>query len=293
MAEISEEDITAAANAPALVQISEEDIRAAANALLPPPSSPRQLLPLLDQLGYCLAQTAQSPSTSILSAVNQAMEPLWANELRDHLDEDVKVYVAHCFNEILRITAPDPPFDDGQMKEIFKLIVATFDNISDPSSLSYSKRIYILETFEQVSSWNWMIDLKCYSLISEMFMHFLQNIRLETTCIKVSVIVLVIGMPIIGDHHPESVFSSMGSIMILVIWDFDEIPLDLIFPLWDTVRDGNEGVLPIGQKLGQKVILNCATELHSYFRFNVKKGKRRESQEMGNNHSDAARTDFS
>ncbi|RZC01016.1 hypothetical protein D0Y65_016673 [Glycine soja] len=43
-------------------------------------------------------------------------------------DEDVKISVTSCLIEITRIT--DVPYDDGQMKEIFKLIVASFEKFS-------------------------------------------------------------------------------------------------------------------------------------------------------------------
>ena len=37
--------------------------------------------------------------------------------------------VASCIIEITRITTPDALYDDEQMKEIFQLIVATFENL--------------------------------------------------------------------------------------------------------------------------------------------------------------------
>lgn len=37
-------------------------------------------------------------------------------ELLNHLDVDVRVVVASCISEITRITAPDAPYDDEQMK---------------------------------------------------------------------------------------------------------------------------------------------------------------------------------
>ena len=43
---------------------------------------------------------------------------------------DVKVSVLSCIIEITRITAPNAPYKDEQMEEIFQLILATFENVS-------------------------------------------------------------------------------------------------------------------------------------------------------------------
>lgn len=44
------------------------------------------------------------------------MKALISDELLRHTDEDVKILVISCISEIARITAPDAPYDDGQMK---------------------------------------------------------------------------------------------------------------------------------------------------------------------------------
>lgn len=64
-------------------------------------------------------------------------------------------------------------------QEIFELIVATFENLSDTSSRSYPKRVSILETVAKVRSCVVMLDLECDSLIIKMFKHFLGTIRWE------------------------------------------------------------------------------------------------------------------
>jgi len=44
------------------------------------------------------------------------MKALISDELLRHTDEDVKILVISCISEITRITAPDAPYDDEQMK---------------------------------------------------------------------------------------------------------------------------------------------------------------------------------
>ena len=52
-------------------------------------------------------------------ALLPSMKALVTNELLRHAEMDVKVSVASCIIEITRIIAPDTPYDDEQMKEIF------------------------------------------------------------------------------------------------------------------------------------------------------------------------------
>ncbi|KAL3566880.1 hypothetical protein D5086_032295 [Populus alba] len=221
----------------------EDEIKVAGNALLSPPSSVSQLLLLLEKLENCLMRMDQSPSNSMQRAVDLAMKALMTKELLSHSDVDVKVSVALCFSQILRITAPIFSYDDEQMQVILQLIVASFENISDTSSPSYHKRVLILEKFANVRSCLLMVDRKCYSLIMEMFKHFLTNIR---------------------EHHPDIVFSSMGLIMIIILDEIKEIPLEIVNLFLDFIRNRNQDVLPIAQKLGERIFENCGSKLAPY-----------------------------
>ncbi|KAL3656100.1 Sister chromatid cohesion protein PDS5 C [Castilleja foliolosa] len=94
----------------------EERLSAAGNSLLHHPSSPDELLPLLDQIEELLQKVEQSPARSMQTALSPLTKALVAEELLKHSDVDVKVGVASCISEITRITAPDAPYDDDKMK---------------------------------------------------------------------------------------------------------------------------------------------------------------------------------
>lgn len=51
-------------------------------------------------------------------ALRQPMEALVATRLMRHADRKVKVLVASCIAEIVRITAPEAPYTDDQMKVV-------------------------------------------------------------------------------------------------------------------------------------------------------------------------------
>ncbi|XP_048331363.2 sister chromatid cohesion protein PDS5 homolog C [Ziziphus jujuba] len=227
----------------------EAQLLEAGNKLVDPPSSIDELLPLLDKVENCLSRVEQSPTKSMQNALSPSLKALVADQLLRHTNVDVKVAVASCISEITRITAPDAPYDDDQMKEVFQLIVSSFENLSDKSSRSYAKRTSILETVAKVRSCVVMLDLECDALILEMFEHFLATIR---------------------DYHPENVFSSMETIMTLVLEESEDIPPDLLAPILASVKKNNEEVLPISRKLGERVLESCATKLKPYLAQAVK-----------------------
>ncbi|OIT02584.1 PREDICTED: transcription factor TFIIIB component B'' homolog isoform X2 [Nicotiana attenuata] len=221
----------------------EEQLAEAGNKLLQPPSSLDELIILLDQVEFSLSKVEQSPAESMHDALSPLMKALVANDLLRHSDLDVKVAVASCISEITRITAPDAPYDDEKMKDVFQLIVSSFENLHDQSSRSYNKRVLILETVAKVRSCVVMLDLECDKLITEMFQHFLKAIR---------------------EDHPENIFSSMATIMTLVLEESEEVPLELLTPLLASVKKDNEEATPIAKRLGEKVFANCAEKLKPY-----------------------------
>ncbi|KAJ6697744.1 ANDROGEN INDUCED INHIBITOR OF PROLIFERATION AS3 / PDS5-RELATED [Salix purpurea] len=183
------------------------------------------------------------------NALSPSQNALVTDQLFRHANIDVKVAVAACISEITRITAPDAPYDDDRMKEVFQLIVSSFENLDDKSSQSYVKRASILETVAKVRSCVVMLDLECDALIIEMFQHFFKAIR---------------------DYHPENVFSSMETIMSLVLEESEDISVELLSPLLASVKRGDEEVLPVARKLGEKVLERCAMKVKPYLIQTVK-----------------------
>ncbi|KAL6216045.1 hypothetical protein ACLB2K_009272 [Fragaria x ananassa] len=226
----------------------EAQLLEAGNQLLESPSTVDDLLPLLDRIESCLSKVEQSPNKSMQAALAPSQKALVTEQLLRHSDPDVKVSVASCISEITRITAPDAPYDDDQMKEVFQLIVSSFENLDDQSSRSYTKRASILETVAKVRSCVVMLDLECDALIVEMFQHFLKAIR---------------------DYHPENVFSSMETIMTLVIEESEDISSELLSPLLASVKNDDEDVLPISRKLGERVIESSAIKLKPHLAHEV------------------------
>ncbi|KAF5741778.1 hypothetical protein HS088_TW10G00784 [Tripterygium wilfordii] len=215
------------------------------NSLLNPPSSIVELLSLLDKAEHLLSNVDQAPSRATQDAMLPMMKALVSNDILRHSDMDVKVSVADCISEITRITAPDAPYDDDLMKECFQLSVAALENLSLVSGRCYTKAISILDTLARCRSCLVMLDLECDSLIIKMFQIFLKVIR---------------------SNHPYVVFMSMEAVMTVVIDESEEVSADLLNPLLASVRKENQSVSPMSWKLGEKVLVSCASKLQPYLK---------------------------
>ena len=115
----------------------EEQLKKAGNNLINPPSSNDDLLTLLEKVENLLANVEQAPSKSMQDAFFPSMK-------MRHDEMDVKVSVAFCITEITKITALDAPCDYEQIKEIFQLTVAAFENLSHVSSHCYTRFQFLI-----------------------------------------------------------------------------------------------------------------------------------------------------
>ncbi|KAL8217456.1 hypothetical protein R6Q57_020829 [Mikania cordata] len=221
----------------------EQRLKDAGEQLAFPPSSTEDLLDLLDKTEQLLSFVSQAPSISMQGAIVPSMGALIADELVKHSEIDVRVSVASCLCEVARITAPDPPYKDAIMKEIFQLNVLAFGQLSNVSGQSYNKAVHIIESIAKVKSCLLMLDLECDALVLEMFEKFLSESRVT---------------------HPHKVFSDMETIMTLIIKESDKISTELLSLLISHVKKENQIVTPASWKLAEKVLSNCNDTLKSY-----------------------------
>jgi hypothetical protein len=199
-------------------QLSKALIDAGTN-LLSPPSSTDDLLTLLDETESLLKNVEQDQPLSMQSALIPSRNALVSVDLLSHPDSDVRVSVVSCLTEIVRITAPETPYSDDLMKEIFRLTIEAFEKLADASSRSYKKAEFVLDNVAKVKSCLVMLDLECYDLILQMFRNFFKFIRSD---------------------HPQLVFSSMELIMIAIIDETEQVSTDLLDSLLATVKKENQ-----------------------------------------------------
>ncbi|CAN1190729.1 Sister chromatid cohesion protein PDS5 homolog C [Linum perenne] len=171
-----------------------------------------------------LMKVEQKTSASMKEVLIPVMEALIISKFSRHSSADVRVSLASCYTQFTRITAPDVPYDNKGMKELFKVTVEAFQYLSDSSSPYYNKAVSILNTVAKISSCLVMLDLGVDQLILDMFQHFLAIDRTRS------------------NHSPEALLA-METIMTQVIDENEDVSLAILSLLLASVRNDNQACL--------------------------------------------------
>ncbi|CAN4127000.1 unnamed protein product [Withania somnifera] len=205
-----------------------------------PPTSKDSLIKLLKQGSAFLSELEQSPPKAMLEAMQPLQAAIVKPELLKHQDREVKLLVATCICEITRITAPEVPYSDDVLKDIFHLTVSTFSGLGDINSPSFGRRVVILETLARYRSCVVMLDLECDDLINEMFRTFVNVVR---------------------DEHHDNILTSMRTIMVVLIEESEDIREDLLLIILSVLGRHKKDVSIAGRGLAMKVIEQCSGKL--------------------------------
>ncbi|MCL7026648.1 hypothetical protein MKW94_016571, partial [Papaver nudicaule] len=180
-------------------------------------------------------------SESLQSAIEPLSASLVQPNLLHHTDKDVKVLVAGCFCQIMRVLAPAPPYSDEVLRDIFNLIVSMFAELADTTSPYFSKRVEILETVARLKCCLLMLDIGCNNLVVEMFTVFFAAVR---------------------EQHQQSLKRSMLSIMSLIIEDLDErVPQPLLDVILQNLLKAEEDASHASYELAVDVVRQCTVKL--------------------------------
>ncbi|KAK6146875.1 hypothetical protein DH2020_017787 [Rehmannia glutinosa] len=231
---------------PSLLDLLKKILLDFGNELLIPCDSIEELLQKLDKLENLLSIIYQDFREMFEVALQPSKDALIADEFTRHAEMDVRVSVASCISEIVRIYAPDGPYEKEQMKEFFQIAVSAFESLACMSGRAYSKAVSILGTMSYSKSCVLMLDLQCHDLVHQMFHLFLNGIRTS---------------------HSDAIFSNMENIMTAIIrsnYDCDESTLELAKILLARLKKENQNVSSVAFQLAENTFKNCSNELKTY-----------------------------
>ncbi|XP_023643713.1 sister chromatid cohesion protein PDS5 homolog A isoform X2 [Capsella rubella] len=142
------------------------------------------LVKLLREVANTLSQIDQPLATNKeqgLKLLEAELRPLKKSIIKHGLlknrDNDVSLLVTVCVSELFRILAPQLPFKDEYLRDIFNLFLAEFSELSDTVSPYFSKRAKILETVSRCKCCLLMLHDDCLDLAHEMFNLFFSLVR--------------------------------------------------------------------------------------------------------------------
>ncbi|KAJ6833750.1 sister chromatid cohesion protein PDS5-like protein A [Iris pallida] len=220
----------------------QQQLRDVGSRLASPPDAKDALVKLLKQAADTLSELEQSPTPAMLDSMKPCLDAIAKQELLKHHDKDVKVLVATCICEITRVTAPEAPYSDDVLRDMFHLIVGTFSGLSDINSPSFRRRVTILEMFARYRSCILMLDLECDDLIVEMFSTF---------------------FAVVSEDHPESVLLSMQKIMVLILDESEDIKDNLLTTILSPLGRKRTDFSVASRRLAMGVIEHCAGKLEA------------------------------
>jgi len=111
-----------------------------------------------------------------------------------HENADVRLLVACCLTDIIRIYVPNAPYDDNQLEvrvlpaqmrflcdfffwqAVFALFISQLRGLDNTADESFTLRYYLLENLESVKAFNLLIDLNDDVLFVQLFKTFFESI---------------------------------------------------------------------------------------------------------------------
>ncbi|CAJ1971874.1 unnamed protein product [Sphenostylis stenocarpa] len=250
-----------------------------------PPAQIIQIPVISIKAANALAQIKQSPqprtAKELQAAKKQedALKPL-ANAvvcggLLQHADKEVRLLVAMCVTELFRLMAPEPPFEDKHLRDVFKLIISSFEDLADTASPFFSKRVKVLEIMAQLKCCVIMLEIDCLDLVLQMFNIFFSIVRLSlrsTYSLSFSSFCLA-SLPDFWAYYliEENLYSgmqqdehllisAMTSIMINILYESEEAFQQLFGVILQNLVKQKKDAILAAEKLAASVIKTCAQE---------------------------------
>ncbi|RKP06375.1 armadillo-type protein [Thamnocephalis sphaerospora] len=144
------------------------------------PVATSELLKQLKQLHTELAALEQDvvDTDSLSSVVRETANPA----LFRHKDRGVRAYTACCVADFLRLYAPNAPYSERELKEVFDLFVKQLRYIGDKKSGYTSLYLYLLESLATVKSVALVVDLQeSDTIIASFFQCFFEVVCASTS----------------------------------------------------------------------------------------------------------------
>ncbi|KAK3012419.1 hypothetical protein RJ639_010650 [Escallonia herrerae] len=199
------------------------------------------IIKLLKQASSSLLELKQT--SSLKPAIKPLSDSLIKHGLLLQKDKDVRLLVAICFCEIIRILAPDPGFSDEVVRDIFKLFLSIFEELADTQSPYFLRRVKLLETVAKLEFCVLMLDLDTDTedLVLDMFNTFFNVVR---------------------EDCPPSLVSAMSWIIALIFKA--EVSEPHFKVILQNLLKEDKDTSPVSFQLAVSVIQSCREELEPF-----------------------------
>ncbi|EDO49632.1 predicted protein [Nematostella vectensis] len=212
-------------------------------------------------MSQALAEELSEAEQSSAKQYGDTAEFLARHYVLKHKDKGVRLYAACCLVDILRIYAPEAPFNQDQMWEVFSLIISQLRGLEHgPNGLNIKKHFYILESIALVRSFTVCLELDFQDLILQLFKLFFSVVK---------------------ESHSVKVLNLMVEVMSPIIEDSESIPQELLdtvlINLIEPIKSQNPSAYRIASNLVEKTSSSIEPFIQMFFNSVLTLGKTSES----------------
>lgn len=162
-----------------------------------------------------------------------------------HHSRDVKLLIACCIADVLRVYAPEAPYkDQEQVKTIFLFLIKQLSGLKDPKDPAFKRYFYLLENLAYVKSFNMCFELEdCQEIFCSLFSLMFK---------------------IINDDHSNKVKSFMLDVLSPLITESDVVSNELLNVILINLVEPNKREKKQAYTLAKELIVKTSETLESY-----------------------------
>ncbi|KAL6073815.1 Sister chromatid cohesion protein pds5, variant 3 [Balamuthia mandrillaris] len=175
------------------------------------------------------------------SMLDSTAATLVQKELLTHKNSEVRLLTACCLADIIRIYAPDAPYDHSMISQVFQLFIQQLQRIGEVEDESFHLRFALLEKLAVVKAFIILVD-KEDELLVQVFKTFFDAITPE---------------------HSVLVVTHMLDIMTSCLEECEEIPLELLDAILVNLLAKNKQEHPPSYLLARQLVQGCAELLQA------------------------------
>lgn len=199
-----------------------------------------ELIKRLKNLAHELSNADQTDRAEKYGTVAQSLVSPF---ILKHRDKDVKAHAACCLADILRIHAPEAPYDEEQLKAVFLMVTNQLKGLGNTKSNLSKKSFYLLESLALVKSFNICLELDFQDIILQLFKVLFQ---------------------VVNENHSNKIQNFMLDVMCPIIQEGDSIPQELLDTVLVNIIEPQKSENVVAYKLTCEFIKRTSSSLEPY-----------------------------
>lgn len=160
-----------------------------------------------------------------LISLDKYSKDLINKKLLRHKDDGIRAFVSCCLSDVLRLYAPNAPYTDVQLTDIFKLFLAQFEMLGESDNPYIIQQTYLITKILEYRSIVLLADLPSSNkLLEDIFEIFYDDRKL----------------------FPSKLYSVIGSLLGELLSEFDSVPINVLRLIFNKFLTYNPNDIPKG-----------------------------------------------